>query len=375
MGMLYRPKYRNAAGELVESSIWWFKIYVNGKPVRVNTKTANRKAAKDQMAVRAAEAAQNLPIVPKLNTKTVADILADVVIDYENKKQDTAGKVRQMIRDHLAPAFGNWNAASVADDQVQQYIAERLKAGAQRSTINRELCALKRAYKLNERVVTVRPAIPIAKEKNARKGFFERDAFERVRAALPAELQPILTVAYITGWRINSELLPMEWRQVDFAARCIRLDPGTTKNDQAREFPFCVELEDTLRRQREYSDRVARERGVVVRHVFHRDDGRRVKYWRRPWLQALVKSGLAVRQAHEDGTPNPRGKIIPGVIPHDFRRTAIRNLARSGVSEAIAMRLCGHETRSVFDRYNVVTGDDLREAVARLDERTATAAT
>lgn len=47
-----------------------------------------------------------------------------------------------------------------------------------------------------------------------------------------------------------------------------------------------------------------------------------VRYWRRPWLQALLKAGLAVRQPKTDGTPNPRGEIIPGVIPHDFRRTA-----------------------------------------------------
>jgi hypothetical protein len=39
MGSLYRPKYRNAAGELVDSSVCWCKFYVNGKPVRMNTKT------------------------------------------------------------------------------------------------------------------------------------------------------------------------------------------------------------------------------------------------------------------------------------------------------------------------------------------------
>ena len=177
-----------------------------------------------------------------------------------------------------------------------------------------------------------------------------------MRAALPAELQPILTVAYVSGWRINSELLPMEWRQVDCAARCIRLDPGTTKNDKGREFPFTADVEATLRRQREHSVQVARERGVVVRHVFHRADGRRVKHWRRPWLQALLKAGLAVREANPDRTAKKRGKIIPGVMPHGFRRTAIRNLSIAGVSEAIGMALCGHETRSVYDRSRIVNG-------------------
>lgn len=367
MGMVYRPKYRNAAGELVESSKWWIKFYVNGKPIRENTKTDSETKAKKLLKLREGEAVRGVAIIPKVNRKTVGDILDDVVTDYKNEKRDSLEHAERRIQKHLKPFFGVWNAASVTDDQVREYIAERMKAGAQRSTVNRELALLKRAYSLNRRAVTSRPDIPIAKEKNARKGFFERDAFERVRAALPDHLRPLLTVAYLTGWRVKSELLPLEWRQVDFKARTLRLEPNTTKNDEGREFPFTAELEAALLAQRAYTEQIERARGMIVREVFHLT-GAPVRYWRRPWLQALLTAGLAVREAHPDGTPNPHGKIIPGVIPHDFRRTAIRNLARAGVSEAIAMKLCGHETRSVFDRYNIVTGDDLRAGVAKLEQ-------
>src|SRR5262249_1753578 len=82
-------------------------------------------------------------------------------------------------------------------------------------------------------------------------------------------------------------------------------------------------------------------------------EGQQVKYFRRRWAKACQEIGLV------------------GRIPHDFRRTAVRNLVRAGVPERVAMMITGHKTRSIFDRYNIVSEGDLAEAARKIDQGVA----
>ena len=179
-----------------------------------------------------------------------------------------------------------------------------------------------------------------------------------------AAIRPVVTFAYITGWRIASEVLSLEWRQVDFRAGEVRLDPGTTKNDDGRTFPMTNALRALLEAHHAEHLRL-KQAGQIVPWVFFRMAARGrggerhpkpIRTFGKAWTAACVAAGCPAR------------------IPHDFRRTAVRNLVRAGVPERVAMKLTGHKTRGVFDRYDITSPGDLRAAVRKLDEAATTTA-
>ena len=193
-----------------------------------------------------------------------------------------------------------------------------------------------------------RRSIPMLKERNVRTGFFEAAQFEAVRKRLSPPLQAVARFAYLTGWRVLSEVLPLQWRQVDLVGGVVRLDAGTTKNEDARTFPLTAELRAVLEAQLAYTDTIQKSRGAIIPHVFHRK-GKPIKSFRKAWATACAAAGC------------------PDRIPHDFRRSTVRNLVRAGIPERVAMTMTGHKTRSVFERYNIVSEGGLRDAARRLD--------
>jgi integrase len=179
-------------------------------------------------------------------------------------------------------------------------------------------------------------------ENNVRQGFLERPQFDALRKHLPAPLRPIATFMYYTGWRVHSELLRLQWHQVDRATGIVRLEPGTTKNQEGRTFPYgqVAELREAIETQWQAREALTK-RGIICPWVFHRR-GKRIKDFRTAWDAAAAAAGC------------------PGRIPHDCRRTAVRNLTRAGVTETVAMKITGHKTRSVFDRYDITSEADRR---------------
>lgn len=336
---------------------WMVKYYRDGRPTYESSGTDDWQKARGILRTREAGVERGEPVTAGRRLRFDEAVKA-VVADYQANGRRTQALVERRIAKHLTPVFTGRRLASLSTAEVRAYIKGRQDAGAANATVNRELAILRRAFVLavHDGRLTFRPHVPMLEEHNTRAGFFERDQAEAIRRHAPAWLQPVITFAYVTGWRIQSEILPLEWRQVDLTAEIVRLEPGHTKNDEGRTFPFAdvPELRAMLKAQRAAADRLARA-GRLVPWVFH-DDGRRL-------VDDEGRASYAFRQAWRAAA---KAAGCPGRIPHDFRRTAVRNLIRAGVPEKTAMLLTGHKTRAVFDRYDIVNEADLRAATARL---------
>jgi len=343
MGTVFRQQGR---------STWMLKYYREGRPIFESSGTDVKDDAKTILKQREGAIADGRPVSNKMGRLRFDEAVKDVENDYTTNQRRSIGHVQTRIRLHLAPAFTGRRMGTITTADIRAYIAARLKDGAKPASINRELAILKRAFTLAMKAGTlaVKPHIPMLEERNVRTGFFERQQFDAIRSHLPAPWQPVMTFAFFTGWRVRSEILPLTWAHVDTHAQIVRLEPETTKNDEGRTFPYgaLAELNAVITDQMALRD-ARRARGLLCPWLFPDAQGHRLPaFYSDVWGTARIAAGC------------------PGRIPHDFRRTAVRNLVRAGVPERTAMQLTGHKTRSVFDRYDIVNENDLRQAVTKL---------
>jgi integrase len=348
-GLIYQPTWKDKhTGEIKTAATWWIQFNVHGQRIRENSDSRNRADAARLLKQRLAEAGRGQPVGPAIEKTTVRDLAQMLIDDYRANGRRVASIMAPLA--HLRDYFGeNCRAVDISSDRVTAYAAARLDRGAKPATINRSLAALKRAFRLAAIAgkAATPPIITTLTEDNTRTGFFERADLEAVLQHLPAYIEPVIRVAYITGWRMRSEILTRRKPHLDLSAGWLRLEPGETKNKAGRQFPLTPELRAILEAQVEANREYERTTGTIVPWLFHRN-GRPIGSFRKTWITACRKAG------------------IPGRVPHDFRRTAVRNLERAGVPRSTAMKLTGHKTEAVYRRYAIVDEAMLKEGVEKL---------
>ena len=337
MGCIYR-----------RGKTYWIKYYRHGKQFAESSHSDKLEIAKRMLHLREAEIFQGKMPGICFDKVSFEELTRDLLADYKINGKRSLDRAKLAVG-HLERVFKGMKVVNIDTARITRYIEMRQEEGAANATINRELSLLKRMFSLGSKCTPPKvsgiPVISVLKEHNVRKGFFEHSEFLALREALPKYLKGFTTFGYKTGWR-HSEIATLTWRQVDLERGIVTLNPGETKNQEGRTVYIDPELKTILQQNWDQRGRG----GKALPWVFLNEQGTdRVKRFDKSWNSACKEAEIGAK------------------LFHDLRRTAVRNMVRAGIPERVAMMISGHKTRSVFDRYNITSENDLKMAAEKQD--------
>lgn len=372
MGKIFHRIRTRKDGSRYVDPLFHIRYYDPARRMTVTeaTGTDNPKKALKQLRDRETKKDKGEIILPKATRTTMAELFDFVLIDKQNNKRKSAEIERQRIEKHLLPFFQRYRAIQITYEVIEQYKRLRLDAGAQNGTVNRELATVRRAFRLGLRSgrILMLPRMDFLKEDNVRKGFFDEELIQKLLAELPEELRPLVVFAYFTGMR-EGEVINLLWDQLDRHNCVIRLE--TSKNGEPRELWYSEneEIRNLIESQWQKRAEIEKATGRKVEYLFFRYPGTgrgtrpgdKIKDFRGAFNKALGDAEIETYEYIKNGQRIRQKRIF-----HDFRRTAVRNLRRVGVPESVAMMISGHESRSVFERYNIRDPKETRAALGKV---------
>ncbi|MGA8762484.1 MAG: tyrosine-type recombinase/integrase [Candidatus Sulfotelmatobacter sp.] len=373
---------------------WVIQYYRDGRRIREATGQTSKRKAQDLLTERLGAVSRGEWAAPRKPARV--EELYRALEDYT--KVNRPRGLRELswrwgVKDakhperwigHLAPVFAHILASGVTSESLTRYARTRQEEGAANATINREFATLRRMFNLARRSSPPKvrdvPHFPMLKEDNVRRGFVEDADFDRLAAqATEPWLRTFLEVSFTYGWR-RGELLGLRVRQLNFPARTIRLDAGTTKNRDGREVTMTARVFELLR--------AATAGKGPDDAVLTREGGAPVRDIRNAWQSLCERAGLGRFVCRACGQAVPGGGTcrsqLPdekqcgagrpayrGLIPHDMRRSAAKALRAAGVPESVIMATGGWRTPSMLRRYAIVSSADQRAAVEMLERARA----
>lgn len=328
-----------------DSDNWMLKFYVDRRVHRESTGTDDREAALAYLQRRVHEARRGRLLLP--TERITFDGMRRLLLENYRFKRNLTDPSRHVKR--LAEMFEGMFGEDINEERIAEYSRKRLERdGMTPATLRKELAILKRMLRLASSRLPRVPLVDMPRVDNARQGFFEADEVRRILEKLPPHARNLVEFLYLTGWR-SSEAFGLLWTDVNWKSQTVWL--RTSKNREPRIFPFkySPRLEEILRDQRDAVSAWEKKHSQVCMAVFHWK-GKPIRKLRRSWQTACRAAG------------------VPGRLLHDFRRTAVRNLIRAGVQQAIAMKVTGHKTDSIFRRYLIVDEELLAQAAGAVAE-------
>lgn len=344
--------YRHAG-----SRNWWIKFSVNGRTIQQSAETESRRDALDVLKAEILKHASGE--APDSRQTTVQKLKDAMMQTWKNLDKNAASVAwAENCWKRLLPYFGTMKAHTVSSAAIRGYVEARKAENAANGTINRELSVLSSAFTLGfeetPRRVSHKLSFTRLPESRPRQGFVEQKQYDALaKNCTELYMRAMLALAYSFGFR-KAELLGhgrgkvreesrLNVSDVDLLAGTVRL--RTSKNGEPRQVNL---TRDTMQLLASCCAGKQPDEAVFTRTE---QSGKRapVADFRGTW-EAVTKAAKC-----------------EGLLFHDLRRSAVRNMVRAGIPEVVCMKISGHKTRAVFDRYNIVSERDLADAARKLE--------
>jgi len=316
---------------------WEIRYMYRGKWRRESSHSTRKRDAIALLKQREHEAETGCISAPAAHRIKFAELADALIRDYQITGKRSLPSLKSSLK-HIRAEFDGMRAVEITADEIERYVLLRQSEAAKPASIRNELLHLHRMFSLAVKKQKLRhiPPIPTIEVENTRRGFLEPADFEAVASCIADyDLRDALRFLYLLGWRVG-EMRTLDWWDLNLDEQAIRLRDKHSKTKEARVVPF-----DALPDLETIIERRLQRRRLDCPLVFHRD-GQPIGDFRKAWATACRKAGLA------------------GILVHDFRRSAVRNMVRSGMPASVAMEYTGHKSRSVFERYNITSLEDMR---------------
>jgi integrase len=285
--------------------------------------------------------------------------LTEWYLDIEKIKGLASYDIIKIKLDIFNVEFGHIVVDQIKPLNLENFQAKRLKEGAKPATIDQEIGkARAMVYKAFDNDMVGGDTIKTFKrtKRLLKPGSDVRDRvlsgkeFDSLLKHTSGHIKGVVMTGYYTGMR-KGEILNLTWDRVDLQNRMIRLEAEDTKDREKRNIPICDEL---------YSLLVSMPNRLhdsgQANHVFQ-FKGKPIKDIRTGLKRACKKAKITY------------GRFVKGgFIFHDLRHTFNTNMRKAGVAESVIMRITGHSTREMFDRYNTIDESDTRQAVVQMTD-------
>ena len=378
------PRKRKGEGSLFQSNGYWFYTYgytLDGQQRKkkkclgsveiLRTEAAAWTEAKRIRAEFITAVAAGNVAPPAVESVTCGELLTQYVAYLKAQKKPSAYVIEKCIEAHIRPFFGTKKVAKLQTIDFERFREIRTAGpdAVSNATVDHDFTYLKAALLLEyrktpSRVIKV-PHIPKSGEDNVRQGFLEFEGYEKVLCELPLSLKALFVVGYHIGNR-KGVLLVLKWNQVDFKQKVIRFIRMQNRKPVPVAAPIYGDMDEWLCRQKAFRDQ-------------HFPNCEFVFYWYP--VDCEIAPGSKKGHGGKRGIPGTPIKSfydswrsavqlagVPDLLFHDLRRSAVRNMVEKiRMSEKRAMVISGHRTRSCFDRYHIVSLEDIQESGEKMD--------